>query len=271
MTSIRIASALIVIGAIVAIIKNFGYSGITATVFILSSIALEEFGRMALAGAKYFYTRIYLIALGLISFAVSAYQNDLLVHVFVLSTLFIFIYFLLKAKDQAIPLEELLNKTGLSLLGILYAGLCPVYICLLAKLSVGFEWFIFALVVVFSGDTMAYFVGRIFGRKKLFSRISPNKSVEGSVGAIITSIAAGLAVRNFLLPHTDIILMILLCVTTSIISQFGDLCESMVKRSFNIKDSGHLMPGHGGVLDRIDGLMFGAPYIYVFAKFLVIK
>lgn len=271
MTKIRIISAFVAFMSVVVIVMFSGYAGIAISSFFICIRILYEYGRMVMAGEVYKPARLYFILLGLIAFTVSILRNDLLLHVFVVSTLLLFVQFLLLAKNEKLPLEELVHKIGLCVLGILYAGVCPVYISLLAKLSNHLEWFIFALFVVFAGDTAAYFVGRKFGRTKLFARISPNKSVEGAIGSLFGSVIIGLALRTSLLPNTDLFYMFLICVATSVVAQLGDLCESMIKRSYHVKDSGHIMPGHGGLLDRLDGILFGAPIVYIMAKYLVLS
>jgi phosphatidate cytidylyltransferase len=270
-TRIRVISGLVAIVGILAIIFFSGYIGIAIATFFVSALALFEYGRMTLDGDRYKIARYYFLLLGLVAFVTSIVRNDWLLHSFVLSTLLLFILFLLMAKDESVPLEELVNKAGLSLLGILYAGVCPVYICLTARLSSHLEWFIFALCVVFSGDVVAYFVGRSFGKTRLFTRISPNKSVEGAIGSLFASVLVGLALRHFLLPDTDLFLITALSILTSCVAQLGDLCESFVKRSFHTKDSGSIMPGHGGILDRVDGILFGAPIVYIFAKYVILN
>jgi phosphatidate cytidylyltransferase len=269
-TQLRVASALIGFISIVLIVIYGGYVGIAVTSFFVSLLALREYSIITLPGPRYRLARKSFIALGLVAFTVSIYRNDWILHSFVLSTLALFINFLILARDETVPLEELVNKVGLCILGILYAGVCPVYICLLAKLSGHLEWFIFALLVVFAGDTMAYFVGRKFGRTRLFGRVSPKKSVEGAIGALFSTVIVGLLIRQFLLPEVDLFLMLALSILTSVVAQIGDLCESMIKRSFHTKDSGTLMPGHGGILDRLDGVLFAAPLVYVFVKYVIL-
>ncbi|MDZ4677021.1 MAG: phosphatidate cytidylyltransferase [Oligoflexia bacterium] len=271
MIKIRAISAIIAIIGVVAIIQFGGYNGIALTVFSMALLGLYEYGKMALVGDRYRVTRVYLITLGLMAFTISIFRNDWILHSFVICTMLIFVHFLYLARDTHVSLEELVNKAGLSLLGILYAGVCPVYICLLARLSDRLEWFIFSLVTVFAGDTAAYFAGAKYGKTKLFPRISPQKSIEGAIASLFASVVVGLIIRQLLLKETDLFLMFALCILTSIFAQLGDLCESMIKRSFHAKDSGHIMPGHGGLLDRLDGLLFGAPFIYIYAKYLVVS
>jgi phosphatidate cytidylyltransferase len=270
LTKIRALSALVAAISVVVIIFYSGYAGIAITTFFISLRLLYEYSRMTMSGAHYRPARIYFILLGLTAFTLSILKNDFLLHSFILSTLLLFIQFLLLAKKEELSLEELVNKIGLCTLGILYAGVCPVYISLTARLSDKLEWFAFALLAVFAGDTAAYFVGIKFGKTRLFSRISPNKSIEGAIASLFATVLVGFGIRAFLLPQVDLFLMLALCICTSIVAQTGDLCESMIKRSFNAKDSGQIMPGHGGLLDRLDGVLFAAPVVYIFVKYLVV-
>jgi phosphatidate cytidylyltransferase len=123
---------------------------------------------------------------------------------------------------------------------------------------------VFALIWVF--DTGAYMAGIAFGRHKLFPRLSPKKSWEGAIGGAVLTILAALVISHFYQP-VDTIGMVCAALLTAFGATFGDLAESMLKRSVDIKDSGKLLPGHGGLLDRIDSLLFVGPIIYVFLSF----
>ena len=117
-------------------------------------------------------------------------------------------------------------------------------------------------------DTFAYLCGSAFGKHKLFPRISPKKSWEGSVGGGIITIGAGLAIA----PYIDGITIVDAGVISAIVvvfGSFGDLVESMFKRCIEVKDSGHIMPGHGGVFDRLDSILFALPAIFVYLAFAV--
>ncbi|MBK9293798.1 MAG: CDP-archaeol synthase [Oligoflexia bacterium] len=271
MTKLRFVSALIAFASSATIVIFGGYPGIAIATFFVSLRLLFEYGRIILPSPNYTTVRIYFIFLGLTAFTLSILNDGFLFHAFILSSLLLFVQFLLLAKKDVLPLEELVNKTGLCNLGIIYAGVCPVYISLTTRLSNNLEWFIFTLLAVFAGDIAAYFVGRKFGRTKLFSRISPNKSVEGALASLFATIFIGLLIRHYLISNIDVFLMFILCILTSISAQVGDLCESFLKRAFNTKDSGQIMPGHGGLLDRLDGVLFAAPVVYIFVKYLVIK
>lgn len=150
------------------------------------------------------------------------------------------------------------------ILGLFYIGLLPAFACKLLYFNKGLAWFVSLLVIVFAGDIFAYLTGMAFGKRKLMPDISPKKTVEGSIGGLAGSIVFAVLMGRFLdqMPLSQLILMGLIA---GAFGQMGDLFESMLKRVANIKDSGSIMPGHGGVLDRLDGVLFAAPFVLLFA------
>lgn len=123
-------------------------------------------------------------------------------------------------------------------------------------------WLLLPMFVVWAGDTGAYFAGRAFGRRPLAPRVSPKKTREGAVGGVIASVAGGYLAWA-LLPRPDeftAVMVLLFAIPGAILGQIGDLCESMIKRSTGVKDSGTIIYGHGGMLDRVDALIFAAPW-----------
>ena len=133
----------------------------------------------------------------------------------------------------------------------------------------GAGWVLLACSVTWGGDTGAYFAGRFFGRTKLYPRISPAKTREGFVGGLLTSLAAAFIVRHLALTQLSVGDTVLLGLLGGIGGPIGDLAESMLKRAYGVKDSGNILPGHGGMLDRVDALMINAPLIYFYAKLFV--
>ncbi|RFZ92612.1 phosphatidate cytidylyltransferase [Mucilaginibacter conchicola] len=124
------------------------------------------------------------------------------------------------------------------------------------------------LIMLWSNDTGAYLTGRAFGRTKLFERHSPKKTWEGFIGGV--AIAAGVAyIISLYYPELDWKQWVSIAIIIGVIGTTGDLIESMFKRSINVKDSGGLLPGHGGVLDRFDGLLFAAPIVYTYLHFVL--
>jgi phosphatidate cytidylyltransferase len=120
------------------------------------------------------------------------------------------------------------------------------------------------LAIVMASDTFAYFTGSAFGRHKLAPRISPGKTVEGLVGGLVGGVAAALVVRYFGLPTLPAPAAVGLGLVVATFGVTGDLVESLMKRWAGVKDSGRLFPGHGGMLDRLDSLLFGAPVLYYY-------
>ncbi|MEW6352940.1 MAG: phosphatidate cytidylyltransferase [Pseudomonadota bacterium] len=145
-----------------------------------------------------------------------------------------------------------------ALLGLLV--LVPSWVALLAMRDMMTPYMVlFLLSFIWLGDSAAYFAGRRWGKTKLAARISPGKTWEGVYGAVVAVVIYALAVQPWLAPHSPPWMFALLCLLTLLVSVIGDLFKSMFKRHAGVKDSGHLLPGHGGILDRIDSLTAAAP------------
>lgn len=165
-------------------------------------------------------------------------------------------------------LEHAGRHFGLLLASILYTPALMSVLPLL-KGSGQPEWLTVVLCMAFFSDTAAYFAGRAFGKHKLYAAVSPGKSREGAVGGVLGSCAATVGVGSmWLLPELPIVHAVALGVAGSVAGQTGDLVESMLKRTFGVKDSGNVLPGHGGFLDRIDALLFVAPVTYYYVVLL---
>lgn len=129
---------------------------------------------------------------------------------------------------------------------------------------------LFALFIVWATDTGAYLIGRKIGRKKLMPKVSPNKTVEGFFGGILSAVVVAFIfwlVQKSVAAGYSLVLLLLLVVICSAFAQFGDLVESAIKRKFGVKDSGKMIPGHGGILDRFDSLLFVFPLMHFFGLF----
>lgn len=161
--------------------------------------------------------------------------------------------------------SEHLKIISLYVMGFAYIGFLPSLTSKLLMLYNGAYWFIICLAVVFSGDVAAYFVGRKFGKNKLIPGISPNKTLEGALGGLAASIVFGVLLGKYFFPEMNIITLGVSCAMASILAQAGDFFESLIKRVAGAKDSGSLLPGHGGFLDRFDGILFALPVFYYIA------
>jgi phosphatidate cytidylyltransferase len=154
-------------------------------------------------------------------------------------------------------------------LGLLYICLPLSLLLMVDKHPRGPLWIFFVLAVTFFNDTGAFYVGRSLGRHKLYPSISPGKTWEGAIGGVLSSILAAYLFSRFFTLYDFSWSIMGLTVVLSLCGQVGDLAESMVKRRHGVKDSGKILPGHGGLLDRIDGLLFSIPVLYVFLTWSV--
>ncbi len=161
--------------------------------------------------------------------------------------------------------DQLLVSIALGLFGLIYCVLFPAYALRLCLLEDGGQWFFFLLIVVFFGDTFAYFGGRWLGRSKLMPDVSPNKTWEGALAGLLGSAGAGTLFLCSVFQELAWPQVLLFCIFCSVVAQTGDLLMSLVKRVAQVKDSGHIMPGHGGILDRLDGIFIACPLVYAFA------
>ena len=201
-------------------------------------------------------------------------------------------FILLAAGMSRDPLVHALPDSAASFLLLPYVGLSLGSMVVVRSLGAGSVFLLFLMLVVWSGDIAAYYIGRAIGKHKLAPRISPGKTLEGAIASVIGATIIGLVVFHYarpiarflaaahllVLPHATVLetdaatllkpapiaLVIVFSAITNIAAQIGDLAESMFKRGGNLKDSGSLLPGHGGVLDRIDALLFAAPVGWVF-------
>lgn len=158
-------------------------------------------------------------------------------------------------------LADRFNRLSWTLLGTVYIGFFLPHAALIYRQPDGREWVFFTLIVVMIGDTAAYAVGKTIGRTKLYPEISPNKTVEGAVGSTAASLIAGVIVGYYLLPAYRPVELVAVSLVVSVLGQVGDLFESWIKRVFGVKDSSAILPGHGGLLDRLDSLIF--PLVFV--------
>jgi phosphatidate cytidylyltransferase len=124
------------------------------------------------------------------------------------------------------------------------------------------HWLMLAMLLSWAGDTFAYYTGKAIGRHKLAPRVSPAKTWEGSAGSVVGAMLAGFLYAHYLIPGASVAQVLAISAIGNIAGQVGDLCESAFKRGAGVKDSGTLLPGHGGWLDRIDSSLFAVPVVY---------
>lgn len=165
---------------------------------------------------------------------------------------------------SADPAEKARTAAMFSLGAVYVGGLFATYPRTL-PLPRGEHWVLMGVLAVAAGDTMAYFTGRAIGRTKLAPSISPNKTVEGAIGGLLGSVACGVLYAHGFLPGIPAWYAAATGAAVGIFGQAGDLFESQLKRAAGVKDSGTIFPGHGGILDRVDGILAAGPVLHLFA------
>jgi phosphatidate cytidylyltransferase len=162
--------------------------------------------------------------------------------------------------------EERLSRLAWTLLGAFYTGFLFPHWVTLFRLPAGRAWVFFVLFVVMAGDSAAYLIGRLYGRKKLAPELTPGKTVEGALGYVAGSLFAGGIGALFLLTEMPATEVVAIAGVLSVLGQLGDLFESFIKRVFAVKDAGTWLPGHGGLLDRVDSLIFPVVFTTAYLK-----
>lgn len=166
------------------------------------------------------------------------------------------------------PRYSLVDGAG-TLMGTLYVGLLS-YFYLLRNLPHGWIWLVFMLAGTWASDTFAYIIGKTLGRRRIAPAVSPRKTMEGALGGIFGSLFSAY-IFALIYPFISLPHILLLGLLVGIAAEFGDLVESTFKRQADLKDAGSLIPGHGGVLDRFDSMLFTAPLVYYYVRLFLVK
>jgi len=161
--------------------------------------------------------------------------------------------------------KEAVSRGAVTLLGVIYVAGLMSFPALLRTMELGRSYIYYLVLVTWAGDTGAFYVGSTMGKRLLCPSISPRKTMEGSVGGLVCSVLASGLAKLWFWNELGAVEVIVMGLGLGAVGQVGDLCESMLKRSFGVKDTGALIPGHGGLLDRVDSLLFTAPVLYVAA------
>ncbi len=173
-------------------------------------------------------------------------------------TLFIFISTFISLTKKMNPMDMMIN-----IFSLFYIGFPLGIIAIFSQLERGFPYMYIIFIICFSSDTCAYQVGRAIGKHKLAPKMSPNKTIEGSIGGMIGTILLLLAFKLGGIYHFSYLRIFILGILGSGLAQVGDLTASILKRYTGIKDFGNIMPGHGGILDRMDSIIFVSPLVFL--------
>ncbi|MBN1932195.1 MAG: phosphatidate cytidylyltransferase [Desulfobacterales bacterium] len=270
MHSKRLITSVVAIPLLVLFISMGGAFLFAVFISVVCILALREFFRIVFASGE--KNRSLVLVLCIVTFLISllmiaaAYRNSFdLVSGLIAFSLMIGGLISLK-QFHAYP--SVLQDLRKQLQALIYIPLLLSYLVLIRNSPNGIIWIFFLLCIVFSGDSGSYYMGTYWGRRKLCPSISPNKTIEGSIGGLAANIGMGSIFKLFFLPVLPWGYSIIFFLAIGVSGQVGDLFESELKRFADIKDSGLILPGHGGILDRIDALLFAAPIAYMFKTYI---
>jgi phosphatidate cytidylyltransferase len=258
----RVYTVLLVVPLLYGAIRYLPPFAFTCMVAVAGCLALYELYRLCLHTSAALMAGIGLLSC--IALIMSPHQSalveaGLLVTVVAILSMPVVLH---------MPLRESVTDAALVLTGMLYIGLTLSYLVRIRLLPQGELLLFFLLVVTWTADTGAYYVGTLYGRRALAPRISPKKTVEGLIGGLIGATIIAYAARWSFLPEFSYPDALVLAIVLTLAGLWGDLVESALKRSVGVKDSGGLLPGHGGMLDRLDSVLFTAPAFYYYVTFM---
>ncbi len=253
----RVLSSIILIPILYVIVWKLPPFYFTGLVAVAAGIGQYEFYRLAagrgikpLAGVG--------IALGVLLVLIFPGMNGI-----VYMTLCLFLITLTRLFLPR-PTEGALEDISATVLGIFYVAMLFGFQLAIYREVDGKRWLAFLYLLIWASDIGAYYIGTSLGKHKLYPKISPKKSVEGLIGGMLAAAGAALLCRAWFLPGIDVLEAAVLGLVLAVVGTLGDLVESLFKRDAGVKDSGNLIPGHGGILDRMDSMLFAAPVLYYY-------
>jgi phosphatidate cytidylyltransferase len=270
-TRVLTATIFIAISIAAALIGGWLFA---AYMLILVFVGIDEF--IKLFNAKGCYpSRVFIYLFNALYF-IAAFlgQPAYFTIITVFMVILVFVSYLFTSRKVSI------NDITATIFGILYTGLLPVYFLLLRNmteagpdptlplLAAGAGYLLLTLMTIWASDIGAYFIGKKFGKRLLCPVISPKKTIEGAIGGTLSGII--IAVLMSFITDLNIIHSFVIGIIIVIAAQLGDLCESLIKRDAGVKDSGDIVPGHGGILDRADSYIFTGAVVYYYLKLVVI-
>ena len=258
----RILTALVLIPLVVALVLWGPPYLLVGVQFFITVAGLWEFFRLAEAAAGVQPLRIpgYLFAAAIAPLSLSGSLPQGIVAI----ALFFLMVMLVAAMLPGRALADYLKSVSATMLGVLYVAVPLTLLIWVCLQDDGPYWTLFTLIVIWVGDTAGFFFGRAFGKHKSSPRISPNKTWEGTVASFAAAQLVGLVYSRFLWEGEGYWQLALLAAALNVAGQLGDLAESALKRNAGVKDSSGLVPGHGGLLDRLDALLFAAPVLWYY-------
>jgi len=262
----RVITGLLMAAAVILLIFFLPPLALKLVIAGVGALAIHECARMILpphpTTSASFPVLVGTLYMLLLMFGEPSVPSFVIATPLVLMATFVFYLFRRHAN------EVVLSQIATTFFTIVYTGLMLSFLGLLRDLPHGAAWLLLVLACTFGADTGAYLVGRSIGRHKLAPHVSPGKTIEGLIGGMGMSVVAALLCRLLIPGDIQVRDCFWVGLAVGLIGPLGDLSESMLKRSVGVKDSGNLIPGHGGLLDRIDALLFTAPFVYYYAAYM---
>ena len=261
----RWLTAIVVVPVLFAVIAWGGETVFFALIAAVILLGIHEYSNMVLDASQVHEKIQALVISALIPVVFFLGSPEMLLGILCAAMLTVFILYLARIKKENFNLTPVMKI----IFGVLYVSFLLSHLIWLRRGEAGALWIFFVIVLAFSGDVAAYYVGRTWGRRKLMPLVSAGKTVEGVLGLVAGSALGCLIFSWFFLPQLFPWHAIVLGVFASVLGQLGDLCESVLKRAAGVKDSGSLLPGHGGILDRLDCLLFIVPCVHYYRYYFI--
>jgi len=229
----------------------------------LCLVAMQEFFAMSLPERR---TELLAFSvLGALTVATPLLGNSLpVIMAMAVAFLLVCFHFLFRLRT----INTVASELSLVITAFIYIPFLLIHLMMIRLLPQGSSWLLLIMLIVMTNDATAYYVGSAFGKHRLYEAVSPKKSIEGALGGLAGSLIGALLAQYFFFNQLGYADVIITALVIGVIGQVGDLFESLLKRSFGVKDSGSIFPGHGGVLDRLDSILFAAPVTYYYAVYL---
>ncbi len=238
---------------------------LTAVITLFIVVAIWEYNAIVF-GRGFLKEKTESLILAVLIPGVVLFGNtQLLVALLACAMMMVFIVFLWNVNETTFDVSSVSKVV----FGMVYIPLLTSHFIMLRKLDSGIYWVLLVLVIGIVGDTVAMYVGKSLGKRKLIELVSPGKTVEGTIGLIGGATLGACLFGYFLISEVSVVHFLILGLVGGIIGQLGDLCESAIKRNYGKKDASSLLPGHGGLMDRMDSLIFIAPFVYYYRIFVI--
>ncbi len=255
-----------VLGAslILAVIIFGSWPGILLLMGVLSLGMIHEFAQMVYSLPDKTEKRYMILLLSWLVLVLGFLLTRAGFELLMMSFIILFIYFLFTAsrydeEELTTHFKELMFST----FGLIYLTFIPLYFLRIREAAYGVKWVVLFFLIIWCVDTGAYFAGKKYGHRKLYPKISPKKTVEGAMGGVLSAGILTLLFKLLFFKELHWLGVFFTPLAVGVVAEIGDLCESFLKRAFHQKDSSTLIPGHGGLLDRFDGVVFSLPVMYL--------